>query len=132
DEREGEALHPVAEQLEVGALGGIEMPIEVDVAVDIGREESTEGLLRVDEVLLVAPQRVVTVQADDRHCHPGQGTGAVRRLASRATRPRGAHMPYAEGRTFFDADSHLMELPGFLRDHADPSIRERLPQLNFA
>ena len=25
-------------------------------------------------------------------------------------------MPYAEGRTFFDADSHIMELPDFLRD----------------
>ena len=28
-------------------------------------------------------------------------------------------MPYAEGRTFYDADSHIMELPDFLRDFAD-------------
>ena len=41
-------------------------------------------------------------------------------------------MPYAEGRTFFDADSHVMELPGFLRDHADPGVREQLPELSFA
>jgi predicted TIM-barrel fold metal-dependent hydrolase len=41
-------------------------------------------------------------------------------------------MPYAQGRTFFDADSHLMELPDFLRDHADPGDREKLPELSFA
>ena len=36
-------------------------------------------------------------------------------------------MAYAEGRTFFDADSHIMELPGFLSDFADPAVRELLP-----
>jgi predicted TIM-barrel fold metal-dependent hydrolase len=41
-------------------------------------------------------------------------------------------MPYAEGRTFLDADSHLMELPDFLRDHADPGLREQLPPLSFS
>ena len=41
-------------------------------------------------------------------------------------------MAYAGGRTFFDADSHLMELPGFLRDNADPDVRDRLPSINFA
>lgn len=41
-------------------------------------------------------------------------------------------MPYAQGRTFFDADSHVMELPGFLREHADPHLRDRLPEINFA
>ena len=41
-------------------------------------------------------------------------------------------MPYAEGRTFLDADSHLMELPDFLRDHADPGLRDRLPPISFA
>ena len=38
-------------------------------------------------------------------------------------------MPYAEGRTFLDADSHIMELPDFLKDHADPAIRDRVPRL---
>ncbi len=38
-------------------------------------------------------------------------------------------MPYAEGRTFYDADSHIMELPDHLRDHADPGLRELLPQI---
>lgn len=38
-------------------------------------------------------------------------------------------MPYATGRTFLDADSHLMELPDFLRDHADPGLRDRVPRL---
>lgn len=37
-------------------------------------------------------------------------------------------MPYASGRTFLDADSHLMERPDFLRDFAAESFRDRLPQ----
>src|SRR5687767_8348599 len=40
-------------------------------------------------------------------------------------------MPYANGRLFLDADSHVMELPEFLRDHADPAIRDRLPPIRF-
>ncbi len=36
-------------------------------------------------------------------------------------------MAYASGRTFYDADSHIMELPDFLRRHADPGLRDRLP-----
>ena len=39
-------------------------------------------------------------------------------------------MPYATGRTFLDADSHIMELPGFLREHADPTIRDRMPEVS--
>ena len=35
-------------------------------------------------------------------------------------------MPYAEGRIYNDADSHLMELPDWLGAYADPNIRERL------
>ena len=35
-------------------------------------------------------------------------------------------MPYAEGRTFYDADSHLMELPEWLGAYADPPFRERI------
>jgi uncharacterized protein len=41
-------------------------------------------------------------------------------------------MPYAEGRTFMDADSHLMELPDFLQEFADPAVRDRLPTISFA
>src|SRR5262252_1855985 len=36
-------------------------------------------------------------------------------------------MPYAEGRDFYDADSHIMELPGWLSEYADPGVRDRLP-----
>ena len=36
-------------------------------------------------------------------------------------------MAYAEGRTHYDADSHIMELPEFLREFADPVHRERIP-----
>jgi predicted TIM-barrel fold metal-dependent hydrolase len=38
-------------------------------------------------------------------------------------------MSYAQGRIFNDADSHIMELPDFLKAHADPDMRERLPQI---
>lgn len=41
-------------------------------------------------------------------------------------------MPYAEGRTFYDADSHVMELPEWLPAYADPSIRARLPAFSLA
>ena len=36
-------------------------------------------------------------------------------------------MAYAEGREFYDADSHIMELPSWLGTYADPSVRDRLP-----
>ena len=36
-------------------------------------------------------------------------------------------MPYAEGRRFYDADSHLMETPEWLASYADPAFRERIP-----
>ena len=38
-------------------------------------------------------------------------------------------MTYATGRQFFDADSHLMELPGWLEAYADPDIRDRIRPL---
>jgi predicted TIM-barrel fold metal-dependent hydrolase len=41
-------------------------------------------------------------------------------------------MPYAEGRRFYDADSHIMELPDFLREHADPAIRDQIPPISVA
>ncbi len=40
-------------------------------------------------------------------------------------------MTYATGRRYLDADSHLMELPGFLSDHADPAVRDHLPEIAF-
>ena len=35
-------------------------------------------------------------------------------------------MPYIEGRLVHDADAHVMETPGWLREHADPAIRDRI------
>lgn len=35
-------------------------------------------------------------------------------------------MPYISDRLVHDADAHLMETPGWLRDHADPAIRDRI------
>lgn len=34
-------------------------------------------------------------------------------------------MPYLEGRTYYHADSQLMELNGWLSRYADPAIRDR-------
>ena len=38
-------------------------------------------------------------------------------------------MPYATGRAYCDADSHLMELGDWLAPYADPGIREKLRPL---
>jgi len=35
-------------------------------------------------------------------------------------------MPYIENRLVHDADAHIMEPPNWLRDHADPGLRERI------
>jgi predicted TIM-barrel fold metal-dependent hydrolase len=40
-------------------------------------------------------------------------------------------MPYAEGRTYYDADSHVMELPEWLPSYADPAYRDRLPSFSL-
>jgi predicted TIM-barrel fold metal-dependent hydrolase len=38
-------------------------------------------------------------------------------------------MVYAQGRTFYDADSHLMELSDWLVQYADPGVRDRIRPL---
>ena len=38
-------------------------------------------------------------------------------------------MPYAKGRVYHDADSHVMETPEWLSSFADPELRERLRPL---
>ena len=38
-------------------------------------------------------------------------------------------MTYVGDRRVLDADSHLMEWPGFLTDHADPAFRDRMPPI---
>ncbi len=40
-------------------------------------------------------------------------------------------MPYSEGRVVHDADAHIMETPTWLRDHAEPAFRDRLPVLRY-
>ena len=35
-------------------------------------------------------------------------------------------MPYIESRLVHDADAHIMETPRWLREHADPAIRDRI------
>ena len=40
-------------------------------------------------------------------------------------------MPYAEGRIFNDADSHVMETRDWMTRYADPGIRERLAPLDL-
>jgi len=42
-------------------------------------------------------------------------------------------MTYAPAdRQFFDADSHIMELPNFLKAYADPKIRDDVPEVSYS
>jgi predicted TIM-barrel fold metal-dependent hydrolase len=41
-------------------------------------------------------------------------------------------MPYAEGRTYHDADAHVMETPDWLFPFADPDLRPRLRPLRLS
>jgi len=42
-------------------------------------------------------------------------------------------MPYApETRAFYDADSHIMELPDFLKKYADPALRDDIPNVSYS
>ena len=40
-------------------------------------------------------------------------------------------MPYSQGRIVHDADAHIMETPTWLRDHAEPAYRDRMPVLRY-
>jgi hypothetical protein len=41
-------------------------------------------------------------------------------------------MPYAPAsRAYYDADSHIMELPNFIIDHADPAFRDQIPPVSY-
>src|SRR5215472_4924491 len=42
-------------------------------------------------------------------------------------------MTYAPAdRPFYDADSHIMELPDFLKRYADPDLRDDVPAVNYS
>ena len=42
-------------------------------------------------------------------------------------------MTYAPAtRAYYDADSHIMELPDFLKAYADPDLREQIPEVSYA
>ena len=40
-------------------------------------------------------------------------------------------MPYSSGRVVHDADAHIMETPNWLRDYADPDVRDRIEPLAY-
>ena len=42
-------------------------------------------------------------------------------------------MTYAPAtRAYYDADSHIMELPDFLKRYADPALREDIPEVSYS
>jgi uncharacterized protein len=42
-------------------------------------------------------------------------------------------MAYApDTRVFYDADSHIMELPDFLKKYADPDLRDEVPEVSYS
>ena len=41
-------------------------------------------------------------------------------------------MAYVNGRIVHDADAHIMETPSWLRDHADPDLRDRIAPLSLS
>ena len=41
-------------------------------------------------------------------------------------------MPYATGRVYHDADSHILEPNDWLKEHADPTWREAMPLLGVS
>ena len=41
-------------------------------------------------------------------------------------------MPYVEGRTVHDADSHIVETPDFLEPFLASRVRERMPKLGLS
>ncbi len=41
-------------------------------------------------------------------------------------------MAYMSGRVVHDADAHIMETPSWLRDYADPALRDQIPPLSLA
>lgn len=41
-------------------------------------------------------------------------------------------MAYVSGRIVHDADAHIMETPSWLRDHADPDLRDRIAPLSLS
>lgn len=42
-------------------------------------------------------------------------------------------MTYAPAtRAFYDADSHIMELPDFLKRYADPGLRDEIPEVSYS
>src|SRR5580658_2285248 len=40
-------------------------------------------------------------------------------------------MPYAQNRTYCDADSHIMETVDWVSRHADPDVRAKLPEMSL-
>ena len=42
-------------------------------------------------------------------------------------------MTYAPAtRAYYDADSHIMELPDFLKKYADPGLRDEIPEVSYS
>src|ERR1700756_1115582 len=72
--------------------------------------------------------------------NPGQAVRGAPRMTAAAPRrivapakPGRSAMTYAPvTRAFYDADSHIMELPDFLKAYADPGLRDEVPEVSYS
>src|SRR5690606_25860835 len=70
----------------------------------------------------------------DNHVRPGNGVGRAGTTLgdAAAVTVGGIAVPYNQtGYVVHDADAHIMETPNWLRDHADPGIRDRIAPLRY-
>ena len=58
-----------------------------------------------------------------------RGVGHSAMVVALLGRALPSRMIYAQGRTFYDADSHIMELPDWLVEYADADVRDRIRPL---